>query len=152
MRHGSTSAWTKAHSYDEAKGTKFAFWHCFDNARQRTSTVCTVSNRLYRFWAAIKNPWLLSESTFPLSSAFSTPRAPPGLSIQTIWELPEEHKPSVGFESELGLVNLDRGELNLLPYGGGYGLRLQDANHDTHRAIGSVSRTVDLIERVTWLP
>src|SRR5882724_1057333 len=29
-------------------------------------------------------PWLLSESTFPLSSAFSTPRAPPGLSIQTI--------------------------------------------------------------------
>src|ERR1700756_275123 len=47
-------------------------------------------------------PWLLSESTFPLSSAFPTPRAPPGLSIQTIWELPEEHKPSVGFESELG--------------------------------------------------
>ena len=29
-------------------------------------------------------PWLLSESTFPLSSAFSTPRAPPGVSIQTI--------------------------------------------------------------------
>src|SRR5205814_5894896 len=29
-------------------------------------------------------PWLLSESTFPLSSAFSTPRAPPRLSIQTI--------------------------------------------------------------------
>jgi hypothetical protein len=26
---------------------------------------------------------LFSESTFPLSSAFSTPRAPPGLSIQT---------------------------------------------------------------------
>jgi len=30
---------------------------------------------------------MLSESTFPLSSAFPTPRAPPGLSIQTIWEL-----------------------------------------------------------------
>jgi hypothetical protein len=32
-------------------------------------------------------PWLLSESTFPLSSVFSTPRAPPGLSIQTIHPL-----------------------------------------------------------------
>ena len=29
-------------------------------------------------------PWLLSESTSPLSSAFCTPRAPPGLSIQTM--------------------------------------------------------------------
>src|SRR5258707_8816927 len=29
-------------------------------------------------------PWLFSESTFPLSSVFSTPRAPPRLSIQTV--------------------------------------------------------------------
>jgi hypothetical protein len=29
-------------------------------------------------------PWVLSESTCPLSSALSTPRAPPGLSIQTV--------------------------------------------------------------------
>ena len=29
-------------------------------------------------------PWLFSESTFPLSSAFCTPRAPPRLNIQTI--------------------------------------------------------------------
>src|ERR1700746_894870 len=33
-------------------------------------------------------PWLLSESTFPLSLAFPTPRAPPGLSIQTIHQRP----------------------------------------------------------------
>jgi hypothetical protein len=31
-------------------------------------------------------PWLFSESTFPLSSAFVAPRAPRGLSIQTIRE------------------------------------------------------------------
>ncbi len=61
-------------------------------------------------------------------------------------EVPEEPKASVGFQSELGLVNLDRGELNLLPYGLSVGYAC--ANHDTNL----VPRPVDLIERVTWLP
>ena len=42
------------------------------------------------------------------------------------------------FESELGLVNLHRGKLNLLPDGGNMGYTC--ANHDAHRAIGSVPR------------
>src|SRR5215470_5254693 len=65
-------------------------------------------------------PWLWSESTWPLSSALSTPRAPLGLSIQTavhspnqlwdvnhIWPLrtaprrSEENRPRVRAEEEI---------------------------------------------------
>src|SRR2546429_9918009 len=49
-------------------------------------------------------PWLLSESTVSLSSAFSTPRAPPGLSIQTILELC-----NVARATPRGRALLDRG-------------------------------------------
>ena len=47
----------------------------------------------------------------------------------TIRELPEKHQTLVVIHFELGLVNVHRSELNLLPEGGKYGLRLRQSRY-----------------------